>query len=152
MAMKDLLVVDSSVFNKLYLDESDRDKAIFLFSLSASKMTQLIAPTLLFYEVVHTSQSYRLPLKTIIPLLNRQTEKNLILLEPTLEHIQKALEIIETGHPKCGYPSIYDSIFHAMAIVEDTFLITADKKHYAKTKDFGHILLLDDVEDLNDWD
>ncbi|MBU2646535.1 type II toxin-antitoxin system VapC family toxin [bacterium] len=150
--MKDLLVVDSSVFNKLYLDEPDRDKAVYLFSLSVSKMTQLIAPTLLFYEVVHTSQSYGLPSKTIIRLLNRQTEKNLILLEPSLDHIQKALEIIETGHPKSGYPSIYDSIFHAIAIVEDTFLVTADKKHFAKTKSLGHILLLDDVESLRDWD
>jgi predicted nucleic acid-binding protein len=150
--MKDILVADSSVFNKLYLDEVDRDKAVYLFSLSASRITQLIAPTLLFYEVVHTSQSYGLPLKTIVQLLNRQTEKNLILIEPSLDHIQKALEVIDTGHPKSGYPSIYDAIFHAIAIVEDTFLVTADKKHFAKTKNLGHILLLDDVENLRDWD
>jgi predicted nucleic acid-binding protein len=146
--MNDLYVVDSSVFNKLYLDESDRDKAIFLLSLSASKETQLIAPTLLFYEVIHTSQHYKLPLNVIVNLLNKQTRQNLLLIEPSFQHIQKSLEIIEIGHPKSGYPSIYDSIFHGIAIVENTLLITADKKHYTKTKKLGHILLLQDIESI----
>lgn len=140
--MKNLIVLDSSVFNKLYLNERDRDRAIALFRKAAFGDLKLIAPGLLFYEVVHTAQKHKVPIKKIVHLLKRQTEHNLTLMEPSAEHIEKALEIVEVGHPKSGYPSIYDSIFHAMAIVEDGIFLTADSRHQSKTKHIGNIKLL----------
>lgn len=137
-----LFIVDSSVFNKLYLKEDGREEALYFFERSAKKEATLLAPTLLYYEVISTAQFYHLPLETIEDLLEEQITSTLILIEPQVEHRSKALQIIQQGHPKSGFPSIYDAIFHALAIVEKGTLITADKKYYAKTKTLGHIKLL----------
>ena len=57
-------------------------------------------------------------------------------------------KIASTGHEKSGFPSIYDSIYHALAIHEKAVFLTADKRHYEKSKSFGHICLLKDWENL----
>ena len=54
-------------------------------------------------------------------------------------------EMVRSGHPKSGFPSLYNSCYHALAIERDMTFITADKRHKTKTKVFGHILL------LNEW-
>jgi predicted nucleic acid-binding protein len=58
--------------------------------------------------------------------------------------MKKAIDITQQGHPQSGYPSIYDSVFHAMAICNDATLVTADRRHYEKTKQLGHIIQLKD--------
>jgi predicted nucleic acid-binding protein len=138
-----VLVIDSSVFNKLYLDEPDRQQALDIFREASNGKLTLFAPSLLYYEVIATCQYYRLPVKTIKEMLDEQIQNYLNLIEPTSRHLEKAIEIIDTGHPKSGYPSIYDAVFHAVAIVENITLITADRKHYAKTHQLGHVRMLD---------
>ena len=51
-------------------------------------------------------------------------------------------------HEKSGFPTIYDSIYHALAIQLDAVFLTADKKHYAKAKEYGHIKLLSEWETI----
>jgi predicted nucleic acid-binding protein len=43
---------------------------------------------------------------------------------------------------------MYDSIYHALAIVEDGVFVTADNRHFEKVKNFGHIALLKDWETI----
>ncbi len=108
-------VVDSSVFNKLYLDEVDRDKAQQLFIQAASGQIVLLAPDLLYLEVINTAQRCDVPLKAVIELL--EVQKHLMKMRAVTDNERKkALEIIADGHVKSGYPSIYDAIFHAMAL------------------------------------
>jgi len=134
-------VVDSSVFNKLFLDEAGREQALQLFTQAAKQKVQLIAPDLLFLEVVNTAQRCNVPIDEVTELLNAQ--KYLMEIRPvTHRERQKALELIKIGHPNSGYPSIYDALFHAMAICSNALFITADHRHYAKTKQVGHIVLL----------
>jgi len=57
-------VIDSSVFNKLYLDEPDRDKAQRLFVKAAATEIMLLAPDLLYLEVLNTAQRCGLPIVT----------------------------------------------------------------------------------------
>jgi predicted nucleic acid-binding protein len=52
---------------------------------------------------------------------------------------------ISTGHIKSGYPSIYDALFHAMALCNKAVFVTADKHHYAKTQILGNICLLSEL-------
>lgn len=137
------LVIDSSVFNKLYLDEPDRHFALEIFRWASEGRVVLIAPTLLYLEVIATSQYYRLPVQPIKDLLDQQVQHNLLLVEPEAQHLEKAIEIITTGHPKSGFPSVYDAVFHAMAMVENFTLVTADRRHFAKTDHLGHIALLE---------
>lgn len=139
-------VIDSSVFNKLYLDEIDRDKAQDLFAQAAENKAKLLAPDLLFLEVINTAQRCGVPVERIVELLDAQ--KYLMQMRTFNEEEKKvALQIISQGHPNCGYPSIYDAIFHAMAICNNAIFITADRRHYEKTKQLGSICLLNKLHE-----
>jgi len=118
---------------------------LYLFEQAAKGIATLIAPNLLRYEVIATAQYYRLPIESIVQLMEEQFRYNINLIEPNNTHWSKAIDIIKVGHPKNGYPSIYDSIFHAVANVEDGTLVTADHKHYEKTKSEAHIVMLDNL-------
>jgi predicted nucleic acid-binding protein len=138
-------VIDSSVFNKLYLDEPDRDKAQRLFVKVAAAEIMLLAPDLLYLEVVNTAQRCGLPINSVVELLEAQ-HYLMKMRAVTNDERKQALMIIGNGHDKSGYPSIYDSIFHAMAVCNDAILVTADKRHYAKTHVLGNICLLSELE------
>ena len=138
-------VIDSSVFNKLYLDEVDRDKAQQLFIQAAADKVILLAPDLLYLEVVNTAQRCGVPVKSIVELLDAQ--KYLLQMRAvSADERNKAIQIISMGHAKSGYPSIYDALFHAMALCNEGVFITADKRHYAKTQKLGSICLLSDLK------
>lgn len=66
------LWIDSSVFNKLYLDEADRDKAQQLFIQAAAGEVILLAPDLLYLEVVNTAQRCGVPVNSVDDLLEAQ--------------------------------------------------------------------------------
>jgi len=137
-------VIDSSVFNKLYLDEADRDKAQQLFVQAAAGDAMLLAPDLLFLEVVNTAQRCGVPVKSVVDLLEAQ-QYLLDMRAVTATERKKAIQIMANGHVKSGYPSIYDALFHAMALCNNAVFITADKRHYAKTKTLGNICLLSEL-------
>lgn len=134
-------VIDSSVFNKLFLDEVDRDKAQQLFIQAAAGQVILLAPDLLYLEVINTAQRCGVPLEGVVELLEAQ--KYLLQMRAVSDdERKKALQIIAKGHTKSGYPSIYDALFHAMALCNKAIFVTADKRHYAKTEHLGSICLL----------
>ena len=60
--------------------------------------------------------------------------------------IKKTLEMTKVGHSKSGYPTFNDSLYHAIAIRDKAIFITADRRHYLKTKHLGNIMLLEEVE------
>jgi predicted nucleic acid-binding protein len=141
------IVLDSSVINKLFLNEMDREKAIDLMQKVSADEIFALAPSLLVYEVFNVlicSKASTEKTQEIMEILYLQIDTNIHILEPSLLHLNKAMEISRSGHKKSGYPSLYDSIFHAMAIIEDAVFVTADSKHFAKARSFGHIELLTD--------
>jgi len=137
-------VIDSSVFNKLYLDEADRDKAQQLFIQAAAGEVILLAPDLLYLEVVNTAQRCGVPVNSVVDLLEAQ-QYLLDMRAVTNTERKKAIEIMASGHIKSGYPSIYDALFHAMALCNNAVFVTADKRHYVKTKMLGNICLLTEM-------
>lgn len=137
-------VIDSSVFNKLYLDEADRDKAQQLFIQAAADEVMLLAPDLLYLEVVNTAQRCGVSIDSVVDLL--ETQQYLLDMRAVNDaERKKAIEILASGHIKSGYPSIYDALFHAMALCNSAVFVTADKRHYAKTKMLGSICLLSEM-------
>lgn len=109
---------------------------------------QSIAPDLLKYEVAQTALRHKVPLEKVFQIFEKHISILIEQCAPGKEAWQKAEEIFSQGHVKSGYPSMYDSIYHAMAIVEDGVFVTTDKRHFKKAKNFGHITLLEDWKTL----
>lgn len=94
---------------------------------------------------MNTAQRCGVPVKKVEELLDAQ--KYLMEMRAiNKQEQQTALNIITQGHPKSGCPSIYDSVFHAMALCNEAVLITADKRHYEKTRQLGAIKLLNTLQ------
>lgn len=137
-------VIDSSVFNKLYLDEVDRDKAQQLFIQAAAGEVMLLAPDLLYLEVVNTAQRCGVPIDSVVDLLAAQ-QYLLAMRAVSDKERKKAIQIIANGYVKSGYPSIYDALYHAMALCNNAVFVTADKRHYEKAQLLGGICLLNEL-------
>ena len=63
----------------------------------------------------------------------------LIIIIPNTEVRMKAIEIARTGNSKIGYPELTDSLYHALAILNNAEFITNDTKHISKVTQFSHI-------------
>ncbi len=137
------LVIDSNIGAKLFTQETDSQKAVDLFEAGVKKQFSLIVPELFKYEIASIAYYKRIPLEPVLHLFDEQIDRILNYVKPSTRAWLKAQEIAQDGNHKSGFPSMYDSIYHAMAIELDGVFITADKKHYEKTKQYGHILLLE---------
>ena len=84
----------------------------------------------------------------VLHILQTYQKTNLKLLEPDLNMLKTAMAITGSGHPKSGYPSFYDAIYHAMALCLDCMFITADKRYYEKTRQLEKIALLEHWEQV----
>ncbi len=131
---------------KLLFDEFDSHEAKVFFKTCALSETQLLAPELFKYEIAEVTRYFNTPLSKTLALFDAHQQSILTVIAPTQDIWLLAEEITQTGHQKSGYPSIYDSIYHALAIKENATFITADKRHFNKSKSFGHIQLLEDWE------
>jgi predicted nucleic acid-binding protein len=66
------------------------------------------------------------------------------LLEPDMDELAKTQEMATQLSPAGGYPTLNDCVYHAIAINRAATLVTADRRHFAKTKHLGRITLLAD--------
>jgi predicted nucleic acid-binding protein len=140
--MQNKVVIDSCVFNKLFLEESDREHAIELINEVTKRKYQVLVPSLFLYEVLSIASVSNFPTEQAFELITQYQKANLEIVELDQSCILKAIEICETGHQKSGFPSFYDASYHALAIVNNCIFITADNRHVSKTLQFGHIVLL----------
>nr|VFJ52391.1 MAG: PIN domain-containing protein [Candidatus Kentron sp. FW] len=89
---------------------------------------------------------YRHPIDHVLALIRKYSRYNLELVDLTDECWLKAEEIARYGNEKSGFPSLYDSVYHALAIENDCSFITADNRHETKAENFGHIVLVENWE------
>jgi len=125
-----IIVPDSNVFIKLFVNEKDSQEAKNFFITCAEMNLKLVVPELFKYEIAETTRDCGQPLQHVFDALDKMTRS------------------ILNGHPKSGFASMYDSIFHAVAINSGGVFVTADHRHYAKAKEFGHITLFKDWETI----
>ncbi len=95
--------------------------------------------------MISTAEYYNLDLEAVVRLYESQTQYNLKIIEANSVHQRQALQIASLGHRKSGYPSIYDTIFHAIAIVDEATMVTADRRYFRKVEKLGHIILLEEL-------
>lgn len=142
--MNKIIVPDSNLLIKFIYPEDDSHQVKAFFKESYSADCKLIAPELFQYEVIKATNYYKCDVDKVIDLIDAFEESYLTFKKPSRAEWKKALEIADSGHAKSGFPSIYDSIYHALAIENDGVFITADRKHYEKSESFGHIAMLAD--------
>ena len=85
---------------------------------------------------------FAVPFATVFDIISIQRAAGLRLLEPSRQVMTLAETIASTGHEKSGFPDVYDSIYHALALELSATFVTADRRHFAKAKQFGHMELL----------
>ena len=74
-------------------------------------------------------------------LFNEFRELGLAIEEPTAVELALAEKIARSAAPGGGYPTLFDSIYHAMAIERSGVFVTADKRHFAIAKQFGNVVM-----------
>lgn len=75
------VVLDSSVFSKLFLKEDDRQQAIDLILALGEKDYQIIVPSLFLYEVLSVAAMSSYSTESVNDLLTQHQKINLKLIE-----------------------------------------------------------------------
>ena len=148
--MNNIIVPDANVFLEMIYGRSLQTTARQLISHAIASEIQLVAPSLFLDEITEVFcgnlddlQKVQQHLLYFEQLVN---EKALLIVVPSLAIRMKAIEIARTGNPKSGYPELSDSLYHALAIVNDAIFVTNDSKHVAKVNKFGHVEKLADYQ------
>jgi predicted nucleic acid-binding protein len=138
------VVVDASVIIKIFKIESDTGRAKELIQWAVSTRTALLAPTLLPYEVLSAALHVGVRFADVQKLLFDLRVVSLHIEEPGATDLDIAERIATGSLPGGGYPSLNDSIYHAMAISRGIDFVTADLKHIRKTSHLGNVVSLAD--------
>ena len=142
--MQNKYVIDSNIFIKILIDEDDslQAKAFFLHCLKEGII--LLVPSIFTYEILYTAQRKGYSIEAVCEHLHKNKQIQVVELSDKL--ISKSVNLINcTFDRKSGFPSFYDASYHALAMLNDCDFITADKRHYEKTKKLGNIKLLCDT-------
>ena len=142
------MVLDSYVFSKLFLQEADRQEAVELITELSQRNVKVLVPSLFLYEVLSISAASPFPMESAYALITQYQSANLEIVALDEKTILTAFDICAHGYQKSGFPSFYDASYHALAISNECQFITADKRHVAKTKNFGSVTLLQDWREL----
>jgi predicted nucleic acid-binding protein len=143
-----IVVPDACVFAKLLHPEHDSEEAKIFFKTCAITNTKLVIPEIFKYEIAEVTRYKAGQLAKTLDLFDAHARTILTVSSPDRGTWLLAEEIANQGHKKSGFPTIYDSIYHALAIQLDAVFLTADKKHYAKEKGYGNIKLLSEWETI----
>lgn len=142
------IVLDACVAAKTFIEEPDSADAVNLIRACVTNHIQITAPDIFKYEIAQISVKKSVSLDGVLKLFEGAIFKLIDMKKPDHFTWLQGEHICKTGHEKSGYPTMDDSIYHAMAILNDDMFITSDKRHYEKAKSFGHIALLKDWEEV----
>lgn len=140
------IVIDSNVFAKSFLQEEGRELAKALFRFTSEHEIRILCPDIFLYEVLSIAAQNSFPLGKTREMLASFERAHLSIRPLSEMQLKLAMRMAEDGNEKSGYPSIYDSSYHALALAEQGVFITADKRHVAKVSKYGSVVLLDDWE------
>ena len=139
-------VLDANVFLEYIYNRPLKDSSAKLLQDAILNHIEILVPSLFLDEItevfcgnLNDIQKVQKHLQYIEELAKQSV---LHIVVPTCEVRMKAIEIARSGTKKNGYPELTDSLYHALAILNNAVCVTNDKKHIKKVKKFGHILEL----------
>ena len=137
-----MIVIDSSVFVKLMVAEDDSAAARAFMVACLQQEIDFGAPDLFRLEVLGFALHHGIPFVHVRELIEIQEAAGFQIRPLSSDVIDHAETIARNGNKKSGYPSLQDSLYHALAIATDGIFVTADRKHLEKTKKFKHAISL----------
>ena len=136
-------VIDANVFLEYIYNRPLKNHSILLIQHAILNHIELIIPSLFIDEITEVLCGNLNDVMKItrhlqyIEELTRQSVLHIVV--PSWKVRMKAIEIARTGTPKSGFPELTDSLYHALAILNNAVFVTNDKKHIRKVEQFGHI-------------
>lgn len=138
------IIFDASVVIKTLVDEKGSESALECMNACLYHHSTMKAPNLLQYEVANVANREGVSIEKYADFMESTIDTLIKQESPSRVVWIKAEEITQEGNKKSGFPAMYDSIYHAMAIVDNGVFVTADRRHYEKARSFKHIVMLDD--------
>ena len=139
------VVLDANVYVKLFKKEHDSDKVSSLVNKLVSNSVDMVQPHVVVNETITTCEYAQQDIQEVNDFFKALINFRMKLIDLTPSLLDKTLEITKQGHEKSGFPTFNDSMNHAIAIEEEALFITADRRHYEKTKHLGNIELLSNL-------
>ena len=145
---KKTIILDASVAVKILHEEQDTKIAQEFLEACTKNNTRVFVPEHFLYELINVCQKLDIEVSNALKFFGAMKGSILTAVTPDNDMWLLAEKIAKEGHPKSGFPSIYDSIYHALAIESKGVFVTADRRHFAKTEKLSHISLLSDWENV----
>ena len=143
---KKIIVLDANIAIKVLHYETDSEAARRFLQACATEKARIIVPEHFLYELINVCQRLGIAIQNALELFETMKGSILTVVTPGHSAWLLAEKIASDGHKKSGFPSIYDSIYHSLAIESEGVFVTADKRYYAKAEHHSGICLLEDWE------
>ena len=146
--MEKIIILDTNIAVKILHEEQDTEIAQCFLEECTINNVRILVPEHFLYELINVCQRLGVEVANALKFFDAMKGSILTIVTPDNPTWLLAETIAKEGNKKSGFPSMYDSIYHATAIKLNTVFLTADKKHHAKTQHYGHIKLLEDWESI----
>ncbi len=142
-------VLDANVFLEYIFNRKFKDIAIGLISQAIKGKHELIIPSLALDEITEVlcgNLNHIDKISSHLHFLEKLIYEGFLkVVIPTSRVRLQAIKMARQGNKKSGYPEFTDCLYHALALLNDAVFITNDRKHFAKVKNSGNIVLLSDI-------
>ena len=142
------IILDASVGVKILHEEQDTTIAQEFLKTCTTNDTRVLVPEHFLYELINVCQKLGIEVSNALKFFEAMKGSILTVVTPDNDMWLLAEKIASEGHQKSGFPSMYDSIYHALAIESKGFFVTADRRHFARAEKFSHISLLSGWENI----
>jgi len=135
-----LLVLDTSVILKWFLEENYSDIAVKIRKEFYEEIHEIVEPDLLLYEFVNVLRYNPIYTKEDVEMaIDSLIETNFNIVLPTVKMLKDALHLAKKYDI-----TIYDAVFISLAKLINAIFITADEKLYKKVKELKFVKFIAD--------